>query len=218
MIKIFIIDGNEIFKDGLTNKLHKEKNFLIVGCFENGMGIIQDILQDAPDVIIIDIKSNHGNGFDLIERIFKKYPKGKIIILTYNTDGYYISKAMNIGINGYLTKDCDIKEISLAINKIISGENYFCENILKKLREYNNMLLKNNRESILVRLNPIEYNILKLLSDGMNMKQIAGELNISERTVYRKIEGIKIRFVIKNDVELYGFIIKYFSSKTRNEI
>jgi two-component system, NarL family, response regulator DegU len=96
MIKVFIIDGQHIFKEGLIVNLKNEPNIVIVGEMINGQNPIPYILKSNPHIIIIDIKYKGENKFNYVTSILKKYPQGKIMVLTNHKDIIYISKLLKI--------------------------------------------------------------------------------------------------------------------------
>ena len=151
----------------------------------------------------MDINMPIMNGLDCIKEI-KQHPlKTKIICLTMHHEEIYVLKALKAGANGYILKDTEIKELVAAIEKVYHSDDfYYCEkldlDIKKKIN--NPSLLSNFDENF--NLTSRELEVIKLLAQGLNNKEISEKLFISDRTVNTHRTNIMFKMNVKNVVEL----------------
>jgi DNA-binding NarL/FixJ family response regulator len=191
MIKILLVDCQQIFREGLKSFLNRKNNIIIVGEAESGEEAIRKVFDLTPDIIIMDAKLNTCNGLDISSIILKREPATKIIILSNNIENIFIIKALEYGIKAYLSKNASSRELLYCIQKVNKGEIYYPDDLLKEI-EYN-IIDKVDRQNKLMSwsLSFTELEVLRLLSKGKIIKEIAESLNTSIRTTNRKIRNIK---------------------------
>src|SRR5438105_785583 len=125
MIRIVIADDHPIVRDGLRSALDSVENFHVTAVAANGREALGIIEEDEPDILLTDISMPEMNGIDLTREVVKNFPEVKIIILSMHENDAYINNALQAGAHGYLLKDSEKAEMSLAIEKVFTGEKYF---------------------------------------------------------------------------------------------
>jgi DNA-binding NarL/FixJ family response regulator len=166
MIKIFLIDESISFKTNLKSALKKEMDISIVGENLDGQNPVPDILETKPNIILIDIKDQEESRFDLLFRIRKKYSEGNIIVLTNCLDRIYITKDIQVGIKAYLLKEKHTTGLIKYIRKVMLGEKYFPDKIGNIYMDFTHNILVDEKVRMLLCLETMEYEILKLLKRG----------------------------------------------------
>lgn len=148
-------------------------------------------------VCFLDIELPDLSGFELLEIIKDKCPDSRIIVNTMHEETWIVKKLLQIGVDGVILKSADTDEIKNALESVLKGEKYFC-NEFNKIR-------KRLRFSIDIpdyQLTNREMDVLKAISSGMQTKEIAEVLHVSVNTVETHRKSLFLKFEVRNAVEL----------------
>jgi len=209
-ISIIIADDHQLFRDGLKSLLINEKNIKIIGEASSGEELLMILNTKKPNIIISDISMPGKNGIETTKIITEKFTEIKVLILSMYINKEYIIDAIDAGVKGYLPKDISKDELLLAINKIVSGEEYFSGDIAqialksyieKSKQQYSNSLPQNI-------LTERELEIVKLVAEGLINKEISSKLNISIRTVDNHKAHIMQKLDLKSSIDIVKYAIK----------
>ena len=204
--RVLIADDHTLVADLCWNLLEKE--FDVIGTVGNGRAMVQAASQLKPDVIIVDIGMPILNGLDAGQQIKKALPAVKLIFLTMNCSVELAAEAFRRGASGYLLKTCAAAEIVTAMRKVLSGESYicrsFCRDEVNHLRRTETKLVEEEE-----RLTERQREVLQLLAEGKQMKEIGDILNMTARTVafhkYRAMEALGAR----SNAELVRYAVRH---------
>ena len=159
-----------------------------------------------PDVLLLDINMPKKNGIEVLEEIQKKNMDVKVLILTVHNEVEYLLKAVDIGVEGYILKESESAELKKAINCIVNGENYIQPSLVPAL---NSRLINRNRDKVKIdSLTKREMQVLVNVANGMFNKEIALNLNISERTVKNHISNIFKKIEVNDRTQAAVFAIR----------
>ncbi len=220
MIRIFIADDHNSFREKLFAILEEENDFLVVGQAENGEELIRKYERTKPDLIISDISMPIKSGPDAIKEIRKSDKNIKVLFLSGYSGDDYIYSVINSGAHRFINKGADINELRLAIKEVAEGRHYFCGksasdlDAIKKRFEIN--LEKEYSIGNNAKLTIIEEDILILISEYMSTDEIANKLKISPRTVESHRLNIIKKFKLKSIYELMKFSVEY-SNRIQSE-
>ncbi len=201
MLELIIIDDHQLFRKGIESLLEGEEDIYLVKQYSEGQKAIEKIKEDLPDLYLLDIALNKENGLDVAKRIKSVHPNQKILMLSMHTQHYYLKKAMEIGVDGYVHKDIDPDELIKAIKVIGKGKKYFSDSISENLIKNAYNVTKSSQFSI-AKLTDREKEIVRLLVKGLSSKEISEELTISKRTVESHRYKILNKFSLKTTVDL----------------
>jgi two-component system, NarL family, response regulator NreC len=198
MIKVIILDDHQLFIDGIINSFTGDNNIKIVDYALDGASGLAKIKSLKPDVVILDIDfSKTGEtGIDLLRLIRQVEPTIKVLILTGHCDTGLIDILKQEGANGYRLKNIDLEDLKQAILDISSGQITF---------KYDSVLLKSEKKwgtNTQTILSDRAIEIIKLLSQGLIVKEISQRLGIAETTVNDHLERTKRKLGAKNNCEL----------------
>lgn len=196
-IRLLIADDHVMFAQGLESLLREE--FELLGTAENGEELAEAALRLQPDVILVDISMPVLNGFDAVRRIRKAGCEAKIIFLTMHDDATLLSEAFRCGASGYILKQAAGEELANAIRAVAHGSNYVSPLVTNLPEE--RLMAQTQKGTI----TPRQQEVLKLISRGLTMKEIASQLNISTRTA----ESHKYEMMQALGVETTADLIKY---------
>ncbi|HOR85397.1 MAG TPA: response regulator transcription factor [Bacillota bacterium] len=205
-IRIIIADDHSIVREGLKQLLELEEDFEVVGQASNGAETIERVKELKPDVLLLDINMPTMNGIKALKKLKEEGIDTRVVILTIHEDREYLLETMQIGASGYILKDSDSASFFKAIRDAYNGESYIQPKLAADLiREFNKPKLarvKNENE-----LTQREYEVITLIADGMNNKDIADKLFISEKTVKNHVSNIfrKINVSDRTQAAIYAY-------------
>lgn len=199
-VKILLADDHKIVRQGISSLLNSLDDFDVIGEASNGLEAIKLTKDLKPDLLIMDINMPSMDGVDATYEIRKFDGKVKILILTMMEDEHYIFDALSAGINGYLFKFAGLDDLSLAVQTISEGENFFDFRVTNVLLEKKSRLKKDETA-----LSEREIEVLKLIVKGLTSNQIGEKLFISRFTVQKHRKNI----IKKTKVHSVAELVKY---------
>ena len=203
-IKVLLCDDHTLFREGIKAILKDEHSIEIVGEAEDGRQAVAKALELHPDVVLMDIAMPDLSGFDATRRILQANAKAKVLILTMYEEEEVINRCLSAGASGYVLKDAPRAHLIHAIDVVNNGGQYLSPRALKKVvRQY----VKGSKSAATgyERLSDREREVLKLLADGLALKEIAVRLVLSVKTV----DAHKTNLMRKLDLHDRSQLIKY---------
>ena len=205
-VKIMITDDHSMIREGLKSLLELDGDIEVIAEAENGEECLQKLLTVKPDVLLLDINMPKMNGLEVLKSLKDAKSKVKVLVLTVHNETEYLMKAVEIGINGYVLKDSESAELKKAIFTIYDGENYIQPSLIPALNS--KMIEKNEDEIKLESLTKRELQVLKELAVGKFNRDIAKEMEISERTVKNHISSIFKKLDVTDRTQAAVFAIR----------
>ena len=198
MIRLLLADDHAVVRKGLQLFIGYEDNLKLVAEASDGEELLQIIKDNEADVLLLDLDMPKMNGITAIRKIKEIAPDLKIIVLTMHPEDIYGKTALQMGASGYLIKDEEPKKLINAINKVYAGEQIFSED-----------LMSSKKKNKPIKLSQREIEVLKLLSSGHSNKDIAEELEISDKTVSTYKLRLLNKIGGKSVVDLINFSTNY---------
>ncbi|MDY2910793.1 MAG: response regulator transcription factor [Agathobacter sp.] len=205
-IKIMITDDHSMIREGLKNLLELDGDIEVIAEAVDGEDCLDKLLTVTPDVLLLDINMPRMNGLEVLKKLKERKSKVKVLVLTVHNETEYLMKAVEIGINGYVLKDSESAELRKAICAINDGENYIQPSLIPSLNS--KMIEKNEDEIKIESLTKRELQVLKELAIGKFNRDIAKEMEISERTVKNHISSIFKKLDVTDRTQAAVFAIK----------
>ncbi len=205
MLKVFLADDHQMFRQGLAAMLSKTGDIEIVGEAADGLDALKALSTICPDVAIIDIAMPGINGIELCRRIKKEMPLVKVIILTMHGDPFYTTEALEAGAHGYLLKEESFTSLEDSIKKVVNkGETVLSPTLHSHILE---VAIEKQKmgEDCTINLTKREKEILQQVAEGLTNQEIAQRLFISPQTVdtHRK------NLMAKLDIHSVAGLVKY---------
>ncbi len=198
---ILIIDDHPLVADGIKTMLKESENLKIIGVCKTASESLSFLMEQTPDIILLDISLPDMDGLQLCEAIRKKNKESKIIGLTSTNEAGIITGLLQRGGNGYLLKNMEREDLIEAIATVITGKIYLSKAANERVLEQFHRLGSTETNPVLTRR---EKEILKLLSDGLNGPEIAERLFLSPLTVethrknlLRKFNAHSVQLLLK---------------------
>lgn len=205
-IKVMIADDHSLIREGLRQLLEFDGSIEIIAEASNGIECLEKLNNFEPDVLLLDINMPEKNGIDVLKEMKEKGSSVKVLILTVHNELEYLMNAVDIGVDGYILKDSDFVELKRAINAVLDGDNYIQPSLIPAL---NNQLVNRDIEKDKIALlTSRELEVLVQVANGMFNKEIATNLNISERTVKNHISNIFKKIDVSDRTQAAVFAIK----------
>jgi len=180
-IRLVLADDHPLVRAGVRNELEALPNVQVVGEADNGRVALDLVKSLRPDVVFIDISMPGLNGLEALTRMTEEFPEMRVIILSMHEGEEYVWRALRAGAAGYLLKKAATEELGAALQQVLRGENYLCKEIAASLAmKFPKMGII---ETKLQHLTSRQREILQLVAEGRNTKEIAGILKLSTKTV-----------------------------------
>ncbi len=204
MIKLLIADDHEMFVDGISSILSKERDIQVVASCFDGLSVFKILYQRDIDVILLDVNLPGISGIDVAKRITKEHPHVKILALSMYNEHSYIKEITKHGALGYILKNTGKKELVRAIRTVYMGEKYFSEAVMNTI--VNGMLHKKNQRktgSLLIpKLSRREQEVLDLIVKEYTNQEIADKLIIGLKTVESHRRSLMSKLGVRNTAGL----------------
>ncbi|MRR58420.1 MAG: response regulator transcription factor [Deltaproteobacteria bacterium] len=182
-IRILLADDHKIVREGLRALLEKERDIEVVAVAEDGRSATQLALELLPDVAVIDIGMPGLNGIDATRCITVENPAVRVLVLSMHSARRYVLEALSAGAKGYILKDCASEELARAIRIVKANETYLSPKVADILvKDCINLVPAQGLDTAAL-LSKREREVLQLIAEGHNTKEIAFLLNLSIKTV-----------------------------------
>lgn len=203
-INIILVDDHAVVRAGVRRLLEQEPLFDVIGEAESGERAYQLFGELNSDVMVMDLSMPGMGGLEAIRRILMRDEKAKILVLSMHEDLSFANQALKLGAKGYLIKNTLGDDLVKAIEAISQGDIFLSDEIAKKIA----MQSISGDQDPIHTLSAREFEIFRLLAEGLEVDVIATTLNISSKTVSNYQTMIKQKLNINSPVELIRFAIK----------
>jgi DNA-binding NarL/FixJ family response regulator len=200
--RILIADDHAIFAEAL--RVFLEKTFTIIGVVVDGRAMLAEAIGLKPDVIVTDFGMPLLNGLDAARRIKEQVPNVRFVFLTMHDDANLAAAALELGRVAFVLKRSGGLELLKAIEEILHGRSY----VTPKLRAEDWVAAKARVRNFSKALTNRQCDVVQLFAEGRPMKEIAGVLNLSEKTVEFHKHHIMEAFNLKSNADLVLFALK----------
>lgn len=206
--KIVLADDHAIVRNGVKAVLEKlGKNMEIVAEISNGKDLVDYAQKHGADVYVVDISMPVLNGIEAVERIVRRNPDAKVVMLSMYDDRVSVEKSLKAGAKGFIVKVSTADEIVDAIEEVAAGRFYLCSKVSKYIVQ--GFLGKSSsRKRDVTGLTPKEKEVLQLIAEGYSSKQIAKSFNLSLNTIHVHRNNIMKKLGIHKQAELVRYAIK----------
>lgn len=207
-ITVLIADDHALIREGIKQILELEEDICVIGQANDGEEAFELAEKLNPDIILLDINMPKLNGIEALRKFKDMGIKSKVIILTIHEDKEYILKTLKLGARGYLLKDSSANDLIEGIRKVAKGENYIQSSVADLVNASSNDETENETIEKINSLTNREYEVLVLIAEGLNNKDIAERLYISEKTVKNHVSNIFKKLNLNDRVQAAIFAYK----------
>jgi two-component system NarL family response regulator len=210
-LRVMVVDDHALFRRGLEMVLAQEPDIDLVGEASDGAEAVERATELMPDVVLMDVRMPRRSGIEAAGQIKDMLPHAKILMLTISDDESDLYDAIKAGASGYLLKEIPIEEVADAIRSVWQGQSRISPSMASKLlTEFANMSKQTSDRPQMPapKLTDREMEVLKLVAQGMNNRDIAKELFISENTVKNHIRNILEKLHLHSRMEAVVYAVR----------
>jgi DNA-binding NarL/FixJ family response regulator len=211
LVRILIVDDHALFRRGLQAVLSQELDMLVVGEAGNGVEAARMAAEVVPDVVLMDVRMPQGGGIEACAVIKEVIPSANVIMLTTSDDELDLYNSIKAGAMGYLLKEIRIEDVAPSIRAVQSGRSLISPSMAGKLlNEFATMIKRDDEKhpALAPRLTDREMDVLRLVARGMNNRDIARALFISENTVKNHVRNILEKLHLHSRMEAVVYAVR----------
>ncbi len=204
-MKVVIVDDHRVVREGLSFMLSDHPDVEIVGEAGSGSELMEVLATTEVDIALLDIRMPGMTGFDVLERVRSEWQDTKVIMLTMHDDPAYVRRAIELGASGFLLKSTGRDELVRALKAVEGGGTYLQGEITMP---FVSMLTEGPDPSSDWQLSDREREVLQLVADGRENKQIAAEMGVAEATVKTYLKTIFTRMHVRSRAEAVAVALR----------
>lgn len=205
MIKILIIDDHAIVREGLKQILMETPDLEVASEANNGQEALERLRAGHLDLVVLDISLPGANGLVVLQQIKNQFPEVPVLILSIHAEEQYAMRALKAGAAGYLTKETAPQELVTAIQKVAGGGKYVSPSLMEKMVSD---LGKDLKKALHETLSDREFQVLCMIATGKGLTEIAGDLDLSVKTVSTHRTRMLKKMRLRNNAELIHYAIR----------
>jgi two-component system NarL family response regulator len=209
VIRVLVVDDQELFRRGLTMLLNVEDDIEVVGEAADGAAAGALAAGLTPDVVLMDVRMPKVTGIEACIAIKDAAPSTRIIMLTVSDEEADLYDAVKNGASGYLLKDSSIDEVAQAVRLVADGQSLISPSMaIKLLDEFKQMSRTDRQQVPTPRLTDRELEVLRFVAHGLNNREIAKQLFISENTVKNHVRNILEKLQLHSRMEAVMYAVR----------
>jgi DNA-binding NarL/FixJ family response regulator len=208
--KVVIVEDHKLFREGLKSMLADKTGMEVVGEAGDGLEAIRIVKKIRPDIMLLDLSMPKMNGISVMKEIKSQFPEIKIMALTIHESDQYVLEAFKAGADGYCLKDAGRNELMVAVDSVLQGKRYISPSISGSVLEgYLTGRKKLKSQTSWDTITQREREVLKLLGEGYQNKEISDMLFISVKTVEKHRANIMNKLDLHNAAALTAYAIEH---------
>jgi DNA-binding NarL/FixJ family response regulator len=202
--RVLLADDHALVRAGIRELIEKIPNVDVVGEASNGREALELVKSKLPNLVLMDIGMAELGGLEALPRIVKDFPDVKVIILSAHANEEYVIRALRSGAAGYMLKDAATAELELAIDSVAQNKTYLSPSISRTVID-SYLERVGGQSSPLEQLTPRQREILQLITEGKNTKEMASDLDISVKTV----ESHRLQLMERLNIHDIAGLVRY---------
>lgn len=206
MTKILIADDHPVVREGLKQILWQTSGTIVVDEAGTSQEVLNKARENDYDVVLLDISLPDRSGLDVLKELKRAKPQLGILVVSVHSEEQYAVRAMKAGASGYLTKESAPDELAAAIQKVSLGRKYISSSLAERLAS---ALEVDAEKPLHETLSDREYQVMCMIASGKMVKEIAGELMLSAKTISTYRSRILRKMRMKSSAELTHYAIKH---------
>ncbi|HTQ32130.1 MAG TPA: response regulator transcription factor [Opitutaceae bacterium] len=216
--RVFVVDDHPLVREWLINLIQRRGDLEVCGEAEDAATARAAMARARPDIVIVDLSLKNGSGLDLIKDLRVQHPAVRILVLSMHEDASYAERALRAGARGYVMKRESTGQIIEAIHEVLRGGVYASPKLLAGLAEriVDDPARKSGTRSPADLLSDRELEVFRLLGGGLETRRVAGQLNLSIKTVQCYAARIKEKLGLNNASELMREAVRWADAERRH--
>lgn len=203
-LRVVLADDHALVRAGIRALLEKLPGIEVVGEADNGREALELIKKTSPNLILLDISMAELGGLEALPRIVKDFPAAKVLILSGHANEEYVLRALRRGASGYMLKEAAAEELELAIKAVAQGKTYLSPSVSRTVVE-SYLQRATGEEGPIEQLTARQREVLQLIAEGNNTKEIASTLEVSVKTV----EAHRLQLMARLNIHDVPGLVRY---------
>ena len=204
-----MVDDQELFRRGLIMLLGVEADIKVVGEAGDGISAAALVASVVPDIVLLDVRMPKRTGLEACIEIKQLVPAARIIMLTVSDEEADLYEAVKNGASGYLLKDSSIDDVAQAVRVVAEGQSLISPSMAVKLLDEFKEMSRTDRDQVPTpRLTDRELEVLRLVATGLNNREVAKQLFISENTVKNHVRNILEKLQLHSRMEAVMYAVR----------
>ena len=206
-IRCLLVDDHTLFRDGVRRLIESEPGFAVVGEAGNASEALEKVEVLHPDVVLMDIGMPGMSSFEGARQMLERWPDIRLIFLTMFEEEEYLAQCLAIGAVGYVLEDAPPARLINVLREARRGRKYVSPKLWRRLEELPRLLpaRSTGRASSLT---PRECEVIRMIAEGNSVRQIAGRLGLSNKTVEAHKFNLMRKLNVHNKVQLVTYAIR----------
>jgi len=200
--RILIVEDHPLFSEGLGQMINRQPGMMVCGQVPDAAAAMRAVAELEPDLVLVDISLEGGNGIDLIKNLKAKHEELPILVISMHDESIYAERALRAGALGYVMKNQPARVVKAAISKALNGEIFLSDKMSSSV--LGKFLLGRSTAPVspIEQLSDRELEVFQMLGEGKPSRQIAEELNLTIPTIHSFRNRIKDKLQLKNSTEM----------------
>jgi DNA-binding NarL/FixJ family response regulator len=210
VIRIFLADDHQLFRDGLRSLLEKQGDFVVIAEAANGREAVARISEVSVDVVLMDLNMHELNGIEATRELLARNPELKVVALSMRADDEAVSEVLQAGASAYVPKESAFAELAVAVRAVVAGNTYLSPSVATHVVQHYVRVPRTGPDPNANQLlTPREREVLQLVAEGRSTKQIAGALCLSVKTVDTHRQQIMNKLDLHSVAELTKYAVRH---------
>jgi two-component system response regulator DevR len=207
--RILLVDDHEVVRLGLKSLLERHPQFEIIGEAASAREALEQVAENHPDVVVMDIRLPGTSGIEACEEITSRFPETRVLMLTSYAEDEMLFSAIRAGASGYILKQIGGEELVHALEAVARGEALLDPAVTQRVFQEVRRAVKEEEASAFVHLSQQEKHVLLLVSEGKTNREIAKALFLGEGTVRNYVSSILSKLGVSNRAEAAAYAVEH---------
>jgi DNA-binding NarL/FixJ family response regulator len=211
--RILLVDDHRTLLTGYRLMLDAEPDFAVCNTATSVPEALAAVERERPDLVVTDLTMPGRGGIDLIKDLIALHPELRILVCSMHDESLYAERALRAGAKGYLMKDADGPTFLAAVRRVLNGQVYMSEKLAARVLDAFAGARPRGSHSPLEKLSDREFEVFRLFGEGKTAKEIAGQLNLSPKTISVHRDHIKEKLEFTTSAEMIRQAVRYVETE-----
>ena len=207
-VRLLLCDDHALFRAGMKALLARQPTLEVVGEAADGQAALEEAERLRPDVVLMDIEMPRLSGIEATRRLTQATKEAKVLVLTMYLEDLLVARCLEAGARGYIVKDAPAAELAQAVETVARGGRYLSPGAMDRVIDHRGQVLERNRTRYDL-LTSREREVLKLLADGLSIKEVAARLGRSVKTAEVHTYNLMQKLDVHDRSELIRYAIAH---------